>query len=112
MPAFDSTMTASYERLAASRGNAAASLAVVMLASLNACLNWVWISGSPLSRRILKTEEESVMKASPTKRAGLLPRANLMSMKKFGRIYGEEYFSDAMSSYRSDVCLVGLLANS
>jgi hypothetical protein len=63
MTGFDSTMTASYGRLAASRGNAAASFAVVMLASLKACLNWLWISGSLLSNKMLNTEEESVMKA-------------------------------------------------
>jgi hypothetical protein len=112
MPGFDSTITASNERLVASRGNAAASLAVVRLASLNACLNWFWISESPLSKRILKTEEESVMKALPKKRAGLLPRANLMSTKKFERNFLQESFQTRRLRAVSMSTSSGLLASS
>lgn len=56
-----STTTASKVLRACSFDNDDASFAVVTDASLNACLNWLWRSGSPLRSRIEKTDEESDM---------------------------------------------------
>jgi hypothetical protein len=50
-------------------------LAVVIAASLNVCLKWFWISESPLSNRMLKTEEESVMKPSPEEEGRIIAQS-------------------------------------
>jgi hypothetical protein len=75
MPGLASMITASNVRFAESLGNAVASLAVVIAASLNVCLKWFWISESPLSNRILKTEEESVMKPSPEEEGRIIAQS-------------------------------------
>jgi hypothetical protein len=61
-PDFDSTMTASNVRLVTSFGNVAACFANVTDASLSVCLNWLWISGSPLSNKMLNTGDVGDMK--------------------------------------------------
>ena len=68
-------ITKSNVRFAASLGNAVASLAVIIAASLNVCLNWLWISESPLSNKMLNTEEESVMKPSPEEEGRIIAQS-------------------------------------
>ena len=61
-PGFNSTMTASKVRLVTSFGSVAAYFANVTEASLSVCLNWLWMSGSPLSNRMLNTDDVGDMK--------------------------------------------------
>src|SRR5574342_311354 len=74
-PDFDSIITASNLRLPVSRGRAVASFAVVMVASVKIFLNWVWMSGSLLSKSTLMTEEESVMKTSPEEEGRIIAQS-------------------------------------
>jgi hypothetical protein len=58
----DSMMTASNMRRVTSFGSVDACFAAVTEASLNACLNWLWMSGSPLINKILKADDVGDMK--------------------------------------------------
>ncbi|HEU4500831.1 MAG TPA: hypothetical protein VFR82_04205 [Nitrospira sp.] len=50
-------------------------MAVIIAESLNVCLNWLWISESPLSNKMLNTEEESVMKPSPEEEGRIIAQS-------------------------------------
>src|SRR4029078_4147375 len=56
-PGFNSTITASNDRRIISFDSEDISFATVTDTSLKVCLNWLWISGSPLSTNILKPDD-------------------------------------------------------
>lgn len=94
-PGFDSIITASNVRFPVSRGSAVASFAVVMVASAKIFLNWVWMSGSLLSKSTLMTEEESVMKTSPEEEGRIIAQS---------RFEVNEEIAEASAQFTLEVC--------